>query len=172
MKLNDLPCHDARVNTTGCCPKFDPAGWDAQELHFRDKPFVQAGTRSESYVPQDMGEVFARVFRHIEEAGAASDHGPIVLSRDLSPSSAEHLFAVSKPVPDERMTVLSGDFVTKVFEGPYERTGQWRGEMEQLVRERHAVPGEVYFFYTTCPRCAQAYGRNYVVGIAALEPAA
>ncbi|WP_284614767.1 hydrolase [Aquabacterium humicola] len=172
MNINELLRYDTSVNTTGCCPKFDPAGWDDQALHLRDKPFVRAGTRSVMYVPQDMGEVFARVFRHIEQAGASGEDGVLVMSRDLSPTNAEHLFAVSKPVPEEQMTTLSGDFVTKVFEGPYERIGQWRDELAQRVRAHHAVPGDVYFFYTTCPKCAQAYGRNYVVGIAALEPGA
>ena len=26
--------------------------------------------------------------------------------------------------------------------------------------------GEVYFYYTTCPKCAKHYGHNYVVGFA------
>jgi hypothetical protein len=27
----------------------------------------------------------------------------------------------------------------------------------------------LYFFYTTCPKCAKHYGKNYVVGIAKLK---
>ena len=38
--------------------------------------------------------------------------------------------------------------------------------MAALARDRGATGEEVYFFYTTCPRCAKAYGRNYVVGVA------
>jgi hypothetical protein len=64
------------------------------------------------------------------------------------------------------MTTLSGDFVTKVFEGPYREVINWYGEMEDLVREHGGTPGDIYFFYTTCPRCAKAYGENYVVGVA------
>ncbi|TIP13974.1 MAG: hypothetical protein E5X73_02440 [Mesorhizobium sp.] len=33
MKTNETPRYDASVNTTGCCPKFNPAGWDATSLH-------------------------------------------------------------------------------------------------------------------------------------------
>jgi hypothetical protein len=51
MQTNALPDCDMSVNTTGCCPKFNPQGWDAQELHFRDKPFVRATTRSLMHVP-------------------------------------------------------------------------------------------------------------------------
>ncbi|MGD9980573.1 MAG: hydrolase [Hyphomonadaceae bacterium] len=30
----------------------------------------------------------------------------------------------------------------------------------------------IYLFYTTCPKCAKAYGKNYVVAVAQLEEAA
>jgi hypothetical protein len=73
---------------------------------------------------------------------------------------------VSDDVPGEEMVELSGDFVTKVFEGPYHEAEQWHEEMERLVRARGKAPGRVFFFYTTCPKCAAAYGKNYVVGVA------
>ena len=166
MQENRLPHYDMSVNTTGCCPRFDPAGWDGQVLHFNDKPFVRATTRSASHVPQDMGEVFARVNAHMQQAGAFDPDNFIVLSHDPSAESGEHFFAVSKPVPDEEMVELSGDFVTKVFDGPYQDGPRWQAEMEALVRARGAEPDRIFFFYTTCPKCAEAYGHNYVVGVA------
>jgi hypothetical protein len=30
----------------------------------------------------------------------------------------------------------------------------------------------VYFFYTTCPKCAEVYGKNYVVGVVEIRSAA
>jgi hypothetical protein len=44
MQTNALPKYDQSVNTTGCCPRFDPTGWDGAELHFREKPFLRAET--------------------------------------------------------------------------------------------------------------------------------
>ena len=44
MKTNSLPHYDDSTNTTGCCPKFNPDGWDDQELHFKDKRFARATT--------------------------------------------------------------------------------------------------------------------------------
>jgi hypothetical protein len=37
--------------------------------------------------------------------------------------------------------------------------------------KRHAVLAyfTMYFFYTTCPRCAKHYGKNYVVGVAQVQ---
>ncbi|GLQ76733.1 hypothetical protein GCM10007881_02480 [Mesorhizobium huakuii] len=168
MRTNATPRYDASVNTTGCCPRFNPEGWDGQELHFKDKPFVKATTHSVMHIPVNMGSVFARVNKHIEDAGASDPDRFIVLSRDVSPWSSEHLFAVSKPVANEEMTTLSGDYVTKLFEGPYSQARAWDEEMRQIARHRNAEGREVYFFYTTCPKCAKAYGKNYIVGIAAV----
>ena len=38
--------------------------------------------------------------------------------------------------------------------------------MDRLVRANGDLPGKIWFFYTTCPKCAKAYGKNYVVGVA------
>jgi hypothetical protein len=115
----------------------------------------------------NMGSVFARVNRHMEDAGASDLDQFIVLSKDVSPWTSEHLFAVSKPVANEEMTTLSGDYVTKLFEGPYSQARTWDEEMRQIARDRNTEPGDVYFFYTTCPKCAKAYGKNYVIGVVA-----
>lgn len=168
MQTNALPVCDMSVNTTGCCPKFNPQGWDDQELHFRDKRFVRATTRSLMHVPLNMGKMFARVMDHIEKAGGIDASDYIVLSRDTSAFAGEHLFAARNAVPDEAMTTLSGDFITKVFEGPYRNVGRWHETMAELVRARGAEPKSIWFFYTTCPKCAKAYGQNYVVGVAEL----
>lgn len=166
MRINELPKSDTSVNTTGCCAKFNPEGWDGQELHLRDKPMLRAVTMSAMHMPLNMGHVFSRVLGHIRDADAFDPDECIVLSRDTSPWAGEHLFSVSKPVANEEMTTLSGDFVTKVFEGPYRKARDWYREMQDLVRARGKTPGEVYFYYTTCPRCAKAYGKNYVIGVA------
>ena len=40
--------------------------------------------------------------------------------------------------------------------------------MVKQVEDRGQEPKNIYFFYTTCPKCAKAYGKNYVVGVAQL----
>jgi len=37
--------------------------------------------------------------------------------------------------------------------------------VNQMKSEGRMVK-KVYFFYTTCPKCAKAYGKNYVVVLA------
>jgi hypothetical protein len=168
MQTNQTPFYDGSVNTTGCCARFNPAGWDGQRLHFEEKRFVRATTRSLLHVPLDMGSVFTRVQGHLAAAGAEDPAQMLVLSRDPSAFSGEHLFAVTADVPDEEMTTLSGDFLTKTFEGPYSQVRNWHNLMQSAAREVGSEPGQVWFYYTTCPACAKAYGRNPVVGVVEL----
>ena len=169
MEINALPNYDMADNPTGCCPRFDPENWDSQELHFRDKPFVRAKTWSVAHIPLNMGSVFRRTFRAIEDADAQSESNFIVMSRDKSAWSAEHLFAVSKEVPQEDMVQMSGDFVTKVFEGPYKEVPRWCDELNDSIRAKGKEAKQTYFFHTTCPKCAKTYGKNYVVGVAQIQ---
>lgn len=166
METNVLPRMDMSENTTGCCPKFNPEGWDGRRLHFEDKPFVRATTKSLMHIPLNMGSVFTRVQKHIEDAGARDPEGYLVLSRDLSATEGEHLFAVTREVPGEEMTTLSGDFITRVFEGPYRKAKDWVHDMETAAEADGHTAKQVYMFYTTCPKCARAYGKNYVIGFA------
>lgn len=165
MQTNEIPTFDAADNETGCCPRFHPEPWEDQELHFENKPFVRASTISLFHVPLNMGSVFGRTSKAIENAHAATG-GFLVLSHDDSAWHAEHLFAVGHPVPGADMVHLSGDFLTKVFEGPYSNARHWCAEMERHVQAKGKQLDTLYFFYTTCPRCAKHYGHNYVVGVA------
>jgi hypothetical protein len=38
--------------------------------------------------------------------------------------------------------------------------------MTDYVREQRKELKKLYFFYTTCPKCAKYYGKNYVVLLA------
>ena len=166
MNINTLPVYNSRDNPTGCCPRFNPEGWDDQELHFKDKLFLKAKTRSLFHIPINMGSVFPKTFAAIEKSGALNCEQMIVLSHDSSPWTGEHYFSVGKDVPGQDMVHLSGDYLTKVFEGPYKKAPEWEKQMEQIVRERGRQMKKNYFFYTTCPKCAKYYGKNYQVAVA------
>lgn len=166
MDVNALPKYDMSDNPTNCCPRFKPEGWDGQELHFKDKLFVKATTRSVFHIPLNMGSVYPKTFKAIEDAGALDEDDLIVLSHDPSAWTGEHYFAVSKDVPGQQMVRLSGDFLTRVFEGPYKNAPRWEQQMQDYVAEQGKQLDKTYFFYTTCPKCAKVYGRNYVVAVA------
>ena len=168
MRTNELPTFDITDNETNCCPRFKPEPWDGQALHFDRKPFVRASTISLFHVPLNMGSMFSRTWKAIKDAHANNGQF-LVLSHEESPWHAEHLFAVASDVPQVEMVHLSGDFVTKVFEGPFSNARKWCAEMEQVVEAQGRKVETMYLFYTTCPRCAKHYGKNYVVGVAKVQ---
>ena len=169
MDTNQLPKYDMSDNPTNCCPRFKPEGWDGQELHFNDKLFVRAETRSIFHIPLNMSSVFPRTFGAIEAQQARNEDDFIVMSHDPSPWKGEHYFAVTREVPGQEMVHLSGDYLTKVFEGPYKDAAKWEKEMQQFVASRGRTVKKTYYFYTTCPKCAKQYGENYVVAVSEVQ---
>ena len=169
MDINALPNYDMSDNPTNCCPRFKPKGWDEQELHFKDKLFVKAKTRSIFHIPLNMGSVYPQTFEAIEQAHAIDMSQVIVLSHDPSAWRGEHLFAVTKEVPGQETVRMTGDFMTKVFEGPYKNVPKWEKEMQAFVQSKGKQVKKTYFFYTTCPKCAKYYGENYVVAVSEIQ---
>jgi hypothetical protein len=68
------------------------------------------------------------------------------------------LIAVEREVPNASHVRLSGTYLTRVFEGEFKDSGQWAKEMEKFVGSKGLKMKKLYFFYTTCPKCAKAYG--------------
>jgi hypothetical protein len=71
------------------------------------------------------------------------------------------------------MAEISGTFLTKVFEGPFRDAprwiAKWIANMKRYVAAKNRTLERLYFGYTTCPKCAKAYGKNYVVMFAKVE---
>ena len=70
---------------------------------------------------------------------------------------------VTKEVTGAENVRLSGTFLSKVFDGPYNSPPKWIKEMEQFVASKGKKPKKFLFYFTTCPRCAKLYGHNYAV---------
>lgn len=148
-----------------CCPKFDPTPWENQEIVWDNKMFVKDATISFWYVPLNIGAVTKRTWGKIEEEKAAPDMKDwIMLSKDVSPWKCEQYLAATKEVPGVTNVKISGTFLSKVFEGPYKDAKNWHKEMQALAKEK-GVAADIYFYYTTCPKCAKKWGKNYVVGM-------
>jgi len=150
---------------TGCCPRFDPEPWDEKEITWENKLFLKDRVRSIFHIPLNFGQVMVRNMEMIEEAGALSPQ-PLTLSYEESLWGTDICIAVSKEVPGAKMERISGTFLTRVFEGPYRNAGKWVRETKAYVRSKGREIKKMYFFYTTCPECAKAYGKNYTVILA------
>ncbi|CAG1001776.1 hypothetical protein METP2_03330 [Methanosarcinales archaeon] len=147
---------------TGCCPRFDPGPWEDKEIKFQDKLFLKDHVRSFLHIPLNFDKIMVKNMEKIEAANALTPE-PLLLSDEKSMWGADVYIAVSKEVPGAQMEKISGTFLSKVFEGPYNNMGKWAKEMQGFVKSKGKELKKMYFFYTTCPKCAKYYGKNYTV---------
>ncbi len=166
MVQTTLPKFNMDTTETGCCPRFDPAAWDELEVRIENRLFLLARTWNFLHIPLNMGSMMTRTWAKIQAAEAAPGDDFLVLSTDPSPWRGEHYFAVTKDVPNAEMVRLTGDFLVKVYEGPYHDAGKWVKDMQSRVTSAGKPFRKLYFFYTTCPKCAKYFGKNYVVAFA------
>jgi len=150
------------IKPTGCCDIFDPAPWQDKEIMWTNKVFVKDHVTSFLHMPLNMGQIITKNMALIEKAEAKAAH-QLMLTDEKSLWGADIYIDVAKDVPGATMAKLSGTFLTKVFEGPYQNVGKWAQEMETYIESKGKQIKKLYFSYTTCPKCAKAYGKNYVV---------
>jgi hypothetical protein len=155
----------SKGNPDECCPEFDPVPWDGKELQWQNKRFVKDRVRSLFHIPLNFGAVMKRNFSQIEAAGAIPAI-MVVLSDENSLWGADVYIEVTKDIPGADMASISGTFLCKVFEGPYQNMRRWIEEMKAFVQSKQKSLRKLYFFYTTCPKCAKKYGKNYVAILA------
>ncbi len=158
------------IKPTGCCAPFEPAPWTDQEITWDNKLFAQGQVRCLFHIPLNMGQVMTRMCAKIKGAGA--DVRPedfVMLSEENSPWRSVQYMSVGKEVPGLNNVRISGTFLTKVFEGPYKDAGKWAKEMVEYAKGKGKEIKKLFFSYTTCPKCAKAYGKNYVVLFAQVD---
>jgi hypothetical protein len=155
----------SQIKETGCCPIFDPEPWDEKEVTWQDKLFIKDHVTSFLHIPLNFGKVVVRNMKIIEDAQAGNPQN-LMLSDEKSLWGSDVYIAVSQEVPGAKLERVSGTFLTKVFEGGYQNAGKWAKEMESYVRSKGKEIKKTYFWYTTCPKCAKAYGKNYTVILA------
>jgi hypothetical protein len=171
MEQQTRPEAAPSVPFTGCCPPFDPTPWNDRKVVWSEKLFVTDRVRCLFHVPLNMGARVTQNQRLIDAVNAAPEQ-LLMLSDEHSPWAADLYIAVTRSVPGARMATLSGTFLTKVYEGPFRDAGKWAADMQQHVALKQQELEKLYFGYTTCPRCAKAYGKNYVVLFAKIHEAA
>jgi hypothetical protein len=150
---------------TGCCPRFDPKPWEDKEMKWEGKLFVKDRVISIFSIPLNFGQVIVKNMERIKSAGALAPQN-LMLSDENSLFGSDVYIHVGKEVPGAKMERISGTFLTKVFEGPYQNMGNWVKEMQGFVKTKGRKMKKMYFFYTTCPSCAKHYGKNYTVILA------
>jgi hypothetical protein len=145
-----------------CCPQFDSVPWDGKIIEWNDKKFITDKVFTLFYIPINFGSAMTRLIGKTEKAGAKIPDW-LCLSEHTSKWNMNLYLAVDKEVLDTENTTLSGRFLSKVYEGNFKETGKWMKDFESFAKEKGREIGKTYMWYTTCPKCAKKYGKNYVV---------
>lgn len=150
------------MKPTGCCDPFNPEPWEDKEITWMNKLFVNDHVTSFLHIPLNMGKKIVKNLGLIERAHAKSPY-QLMLCDENSLWGCDIYIDVARDVPGAEMTTISGTFLTKVFEGHYQNVGKWMREMQEYVERKGRQMKKIYCSYTTCPKCAKAYGKNYIV---------
>jgi len=144
-----------------CCPKFDPSLWDGKTVTWKSKKFIKGNVITLFYIPLNFGGVITKLMKKIKNAGAKTPDW-LCLSDHTSRWNMDLYVAVDKEIPNTTNVQLSGKFFCKVYEGDFKETGNWTNDFEVVVKNKNLAKKKIYLWYTTCPKCAKKYGKNYV----------
>lgn len=151
-----------------CCPAFVSEPWTEKTIEWNQKRFIKDRVFTLFYVPINFGGTMKRLDQIVKDAGATIPEN-LCLSDHTSKWNMDVYLAVDKEIPGAENVTLSGSFLSRVYEGPYKETGNWCKDFEAFVRDRGQVVKKLFMWYTTCPRCAKKYGKNYVVIVGDVE---
>lgn len=156
------------VEENVCCPSFEPAPWDRKLHSWTDKKFIKDSVCTLFYMPMNFGAVMRRTDKLIKAAGSTiPDY--LALADHTSKWNMDLYLSVDKVIPGAQNTTLSGTFASKVYEGSFKETGNWHKDFEKWCITMNYKSLKNYMWYTTCPKCAKKYGKNYVVFFAQLD---
>jgi hypothetical protein len=158
---------DAKKNNI-CCPKFEPSLWDERILLWENKKFVKDKIFTLFFIPINFGSVIKKMMAKIEKSGATAQDW-LGLSDHTSKWNMDLYLAVDREIPNAENVSFNGRFFSKVYEGDFKETSKWCKDFELHCQSRGLPVEKYYMWYTTCPKCAKKYGKNYVVIIGRLK---
>lgn len=153
------------MSESECCPKFDPTPWDGKLFEWNNKRFIKESVSTFFHMPLNFGNVTKKIDEKVRNAQGTIPEG-LCLSDHTSKWNMDLYIAVDKDINTAKNTTISGKFLSKVYEGPFQDTGKWCKDFEQYAATKNLKISKWYMWYTTCPACAKKYGKNYVVIIA------
>jgi hypothetical protein len=149
-------------NEKECCPKFNPEPWENKIFEWDNKKFIKAKVFTLFYMPINFGSVITKLMeRFNKESAQIPDY--LCLSEHTSLWNMNIYLATDRDISGLEHITLSGKYLSKVYEGDFSKTGEWCEDFNKYAKSHNLKIGKFYMWYTTCPKCAKKYGKNYVV---------
>ena len=155
-----------------CCPKFDKTPWDEKTHNWDNKLFIKDSVKQLFHKPlqNSMKKTIGGMWQKVQDAKADPEIKDfLLLATDPSPWKSELYMSVTKEVAGAENVKLTGTYLSKVFDGPYNAVPKWIKEMEKYVASEGKKVKKHYIYFTTCPKCAKIYGHNYAVAFTEVE---
>ena len=153
-----------------CCPEFNPKKWDKKIFNWNNKQFIKETIPTLFHMPFPpmVGKKITKMM------GLATDSNKIdskkdevlVLFQDPSAFKSNIYISVTGNVPEANNVKISGTFIAKVYDGPYNAIPKFIKDMNiYLEKEGKNIPkdDEYYVHYGYCPKCEKKYGHNYMI---------
>ena len=108
---------------TECCVKFDPKRWDEKEHNWENKKFIKDSMPTFFHIPfppmiaKKLTKMWGMVVDN--KANSADNRDSLFLFYDPHPFKSEMYLSVNKEVPGAINDTISGNFISKVYDGPY-----------------------------------------------------
>ena len=150
-----------------CCPEFDPNKWDEKTFSWENKHFIKESIPLLFHIPFPpmIGRKITKMWRMAEESKTAppKKEDVLVLFTDPHPFKSELYLSVTGHVSNADNVKISGTFISKVFDGPYNAIPKYIKEMEGYLFSIGEKAKKYYVHYAYCPKCAKESGHNYMI---------
>ncbi len=153
-----------------CCPEFQPQLWDGKTHLWQDKAFITDNVAQIFHIPLNVGGVIKRMWKKVTDADAALPmEESLILFRDCSLWKSELFMSVAREVPDAKNVKFTGEFISKVYTGPYHAVPKWIADMDKSLAGQGKKSLKYFIHYAYCPKCAKHYGVNYAAAFAQVK---
>ncbi|WP_422080970.1 hydrolase [Ulvibacterium sp.] len=150
-----------------CCPTFDSEKWDGKTFKWDHKKFIKASVPTLFHIPLPpmIGKKITKMVKLAEEAQklAKDEEDILLLFMDPNAFKSDIFLSVTGTVPNTKNTTLSGTFVSKVFDGPFNSVPKFMKQMDSYLDTSGEKAKNYYVHYAYCPKCAKEKGHNYMV---------
>jgi len=153
-----------------CCPEFNPEKWDKKTFNWDNKQFIKETIPTLFHMPFPpmIGKKITKMMFLATGANKidAKKDEVLVLFQDPSAFRSNIYISVTGSVPGANNVKISGTFMARVYEGPYNAIPKFAKDMNAyLEKEGKRVPknDEYYIHYAYCPKCEKKYGHHYMI---------
>ena len=124
-------------------------------FEWNKKKFIKDKVTTFLYMPMNFGKVMKKLDEKVRAAHATIPDW-MCLSDHTSKWNMDLYLAVDKEIPGAENMTLSGKFLSKVYEGPFQDTGKWCKDFEQFAQSKGVDDFEmVHVVYDMSEMCEE-----------------